>query len=40
MTVNVNDVIASLPAERQAKIRARAAKLIAEEMTSRTKRAD
>jgi hypothetical protein len=33
MTVNVNDIIASLPAERQAKIRARAAELIAEEMT-------
>jgi transcriptional regulator with XRE-family HTH domain len=33
MTVNVNDIIASLPADRQAKIRARAAELIAEEMT-------
>jgi transcriptional regulator with XRE-family HTH domain len=33
MTVNVNDIIASLPPDRQAKIKARAAELIAEEMT-------
>jgi transcriptional regulator with XRE-family HTH domain len=33
MAINVNDVIASLPAERQAKIKARAAELMAEEMT-------
>ena len=33
MTVNVNDIIASLPPARQAKIKARAAELIAEEMT-------
>jgi transcriptional regulator with XRE-family HTH domain len=33
MTVNINDIIASLPVDRQAKIKARAAELIAEEMT-------
>jgi transcriptional regulator with XRE-family HTH domain len=33
MAINVNDVITSLPAERQAKIKARAAELMAEEMT-------
>ena len=33
MTINVNDIIASLPPARQAKIKARAAELIAEEMT-------
>jgi transcriptional regulator with XRE-family HTH domain len=33
MTINVNDIIASLPPDRQAKIKARAAELIAEEMT-------
>jgi hypothetical protein len=33
MTTNVNDIIASFPPERQAKIKARAAELIAEEMT-------
>ena len=33
MTVNVNDIIASLPPARPAKIKARAAELIAEEMT-------
>ena len=33
MTINVNDIIASLPPDRQARIKARAAELIAEEMT-------
>ena len=33
MTINVNDIIASLPPARPAKIKARAAELIAEEMT-------
>ena len=33
MTINVNDIIASLPLARPAKIKARAAELIAEEMT-------
>ena len=33
MTINVNDIIASLPPDQQAKIQARAAELIAEEMT-------
>jgi hypothetical protein len=33
MTVNVNDIIASLQPDLQAKIKARAAELIAEEMT-------
>jgi transcriptional regulator with XRE-family HTH domain len=33
MTVNINDIIASLPPDRQAKIKARAAELIAEELT-------
>ncbi len=33
MTRNVNDIIASLPADRQAIIKARANKLISEEMT-------
>jgi transcriptional regulator with XRE-family HTH domain len=33
MTMNVNDIIASLPPDRQSKVRARATELIAEEMT-------
>jgi hypothetical protein len=33
MTINVNDIILSLSPDRQAKIKARATKLIAEEMT-------
>jgi Helix-turn-helix domain len=33
MTVNINEIIANLPPERQAKICDRAAELIAEEMT-------
>jgi hypothetical protein len=33
MTRNVNDIIASLPPDRQAKIKARATELITEEMT-------
>jgi hypothetical protein len=33
MTVNINEIIANLPPDRQAKIRDRAAELIAEEMT-------
>jgi adenylate kinase len=33
MTTNINEIIANLPPERQAKIQARAAELIAEEET-------
>jgi Helix-turn-helix domain len=33
MTTNINEIIANLPPERQAKIQARAAELIAEEAT-------